>query len=233
MRLHKRMILWTQRKVVRTIGKAFVLLLWVSLILFCLTHREYISVERITIYTPGNIWLAIIIMLVLFAVKSVTFFIYVGILYAASGILFPLPVALLVNLCGTVIMSSLPYWIGKAEGKPMVAHIKAKYPKIAELESKRSENEVLLSAVARFVSILPSDPLSMYMGAVQVCYSKYLLGSLIGFLPDIVAFTIMGLSVSDICSAQFIIAVGAKIVLVTISIIFMIAHKRKSKRDCM
>jgi len=213
---------------VRIIGKALALLLWASLIIFCLTHREYLSVERITAFTPGNIWLAILILLALFAVKSVSFFIYSGILYAASGILFPLWVALLVNLCGTAIMVSIPYRIGKTGGKPVVERIKAKYPKLEGLESRRRGNEVFLSAILRLVSVLPSDPLSMYMGAVQVRYSRYLPGSLIGFLPDIVAYTVMGMSVSDHRSAQFLIAAGIKIVLVLLSAVLMLVNQQRN-----
>lgn len=69
--------------------------------------------------------------------------------------------------------------------------------------------------------------------AASASAKKIYLCSLIGFLPDIVAFTGMGLSVSDIRSAQFVIAVGVKIVLMAISVIFMIVHKRKSKSDSM
>ena len=223
------MIPWAQSKTGKTIGKIFALLLWVSVIIFCLVHREYITAENISAYTPDNVWLGIVIVLALFAIKSLSVFIYVGILYAASGVIFPLPVALLVNLCGTVIMVSLPYWIGKKGGKPMVEQIKARYPKMIELENKHSGNEIMISAISRLVSILPSDPLSIYMGAVQVRYPKYLLGSLIGFLPNIVAFAVIGLSVSDIRSPQFIIAVGAKIVLMVISLAFMLIHKQKNQ----
>ena len=64
--------------------------------------------EAIAASVSGNPWLAAAVLLAMFALKSVSVFFYAGILYAASGILFPLPIAVLVNLCGTAIMTTLP-----------------------------------------------------------------------------------------------------------------------------
>lgn len=59
----------------------------------------------------------------LFAVKSLSIFLYSGLLYAASGILFPLPVAIAVNIAGTAVMVSIPYWLGKRLGSQAVQYI--------------------------------------------------------------------------------------------------------------
>jgi len=229
MRSKNSLLLWAQSKAGILTRRIIALLLWLGLIILCFINREYISVESIAAYTPSNIWLAAAAVLGLFAVKSFSFFIYVGILYAACGVIFPLPVALLVNLCGTAIMVSLPYWLGQKAGEPMIDRIKANHPKVRELEQIRFGNEIFISAISRLVGIVPSDPVSMYMGAVRIHFFKYLLGSLVGFLPDIVAFSVMGLSVSEIRSPQFIIAAGGKITLTVISIIVMLIHRKKSK----
>ena len=67
-------------------------------------------------HTPRNSLLAAVVMLALFALKSISVVIYGSALYAASGLLFPLPAAVLVNLMGTVIMVSIPYSVGAANG---------------------------------------------------------------------------------------------------------------------
>ena len=91
------------------IGVAF----WVCLIILCLIHRDQITVDNIVSFTPGNPFLAVCVILFLFALKSVSVVIYGGILYVASGILFSLPAAIAVNLAGSVIMTTIPFLIGK------------------------------------------------------------------------------------------------------------------------
>lgn len=65
--------------------------------------------------TPSNSFLAALVLLVLFALKSLTVVIYAPLLYAASGLIFPLHAAIAINLLETIIMNSIPY---KAEGLP-------------------------------------------------------------------------------------------------------------------
>ena len=143
-------------------------------------------------------------MLALFALKSLSIVIYSGLLYAANGILFPLPVAILLNLIGTVIMVSLPYQIGRRTGTSAVDEIRAKYPKAEAIHDLRAKNDFLFSFLVRMVR-LPSDVVSLYMGAVQVEYKEYLLGSLLGLLPHTITFPIMGMNIGEIHSPKFLI----------------------------
>ena len=78
----------------KVIGIAF----WVCLIIFCLIRRDQITAENIVNFTPDNPFLAVCVILLLFALKSVSVVIYGGILYAASGILFSLPAAIAVGI---------------------------------------------------------------------------------------------------------------------------------------
>lgn len=110
-------------------------------------------------------------MLALFALKSLSIVIYSGVLYAANGILFPLPVAILLNLIGTVIMVTVPYQIGRRTGASAVDDIRAKYPKTEAIHSLRAKNDFLFSFLVRMVR-LPSDVASLYMGAVHVEYKN-------------------------------------------------------------
>jgi len=72
--------------------------MWIPLFLIVLYHRDQITVENIVNYTPGNQWLAVAVMLVLFALKgSLASVIYGGNLFAASGIMFPFPILPVIN----------------------------------------------------------------------------------------------------------------------------------------
>lgn len=118
-----------QQKTLPTARNAVLILIWIGIITVCFLHRKELSAEEIARYTPKNPWLAAMVMLALFALKSLSIVIYSGLLYAANGILFPLPAAIVLNLIGTVIMVSLPYRIGRRTGASAVDEIRARYPK--------------------------------------------------------------------------------------------------------
>lgn len=204
-------------------------LIWFAIILCCFLYRDNLSVEGILRYTPQNVWLAAIIMLALFALKSLSIVIYSGILYAVNGILFPLPIAILLNLLGSVIMLLIPYWIGKKTGTEAVDHIREKYPKTKAISELRMKNDFFFSYVIRIIRI-PSDIASLYMGAIQVDYRKYLSGSLLGMLPHMITYPIMGMSVADIRSPAFIISLSAEIIYVAVTTIVYTVYRRRQEK---
>ena len=219
-----------QQKTLRTARNVVLSLIWVGIIVILFIHREELSAEGIARYMPKNPWLAAIVMLALFALKSLSIVIYSGLLYAANGILFPLPVAIVLNLIGTVIMVSLPYLIGRRTGASAVDEIRAKYPKAEAIHNLRAKNDFLFSFLVRMAR-LPSDVASLYMGAVHVEYKKYLLGSLLGMLPHTITYPIMGMSIRDIRSPQFIISLCAEIAYILVTSAVYTLYRKKDKAD--
>ncbi len=157
-------------------------------------------------------------------------FIYCGILFTAAGILFPLPLAMLVSFLGAVIMVSLPYCLGRWIGGGLIDSIIRKYPKTAFLRQLQMENELFLSFITRAINILPSDILSLYMGASGIHYGKYLLGSIAGMLMTIVTFPIINSSITDPASPLFIASVVIQVVVTVVSITGYAMYLKKKNR---
>ena len=218
------------QKALRTARNIVLGLIWVGILAICFLHRKELSAEEIARYTPTNPWFAAMVMLALFALKSLSIVIYSGLLYAANGILFPLPVAILLNLIGTVIMVSLPYQIGRRTGASAVDDIRAKYPKTEAIYHLRAKNDFLFSFLVRMVR-LPSDVVSLYMGAVQVEYKKYLLGSLLGLLPHTITFPIMGMNIGEIHSPKFLISLSAEIAYILVTYAVYKRYRKKNMED--
>lgn len=170
-------------------------------------------------------------MLLLFSIKSVSIVIYGGLLYAASGIMFSLPVAILVNTTGTVLMVSIPFFIGKRAGKDTMNKLVEKNPKLEVLREVPSKNELFISVFVRLIGMLPGDLVSMYLGASGVHYSKYITGSMIGLFPAIISFSVMGMSADDISSPAFIISTAFEIGLMILSIAIYFIWRKKQKRN--
>ena len=218
------------KSVCRNIPRYLMLLFWIGIITLCFFNRDKISVEQIVNFTPKEPAIAALVMLVLFAVKSVVVFVYGGILYAASGIIFPLPKAIVVNTLGTFIMTVIPYFIGKKAGKDVLAKLLAKNSKLELLRDTSNKNGFFVSFFVRIVGLLPGDLVGMYLGASGVGFGKYVVGTMLGLYPAIIAFSVMGMSANDPTSPTFIISAATEIGLCILSLILYIFWSRRKKK---
>ena len=205
------------------------ILVWAALLLFCLLNKDRFTVDGVLSYTPENAVLSAAFMMFLFALKSISVFIFSGILFAANGILFPLPAAILLNVLGAAVMASLPYWLGRRLGGDVVGRIVEKYPKAAAFRQLQTGHELLFSFIARAVNILPSDIVSLYMGAMGISYRKYLPGSILGMLLSLITFPIMGMNIANPGSPAFLWSIGIQAAVSAVSIGGFWLGRRKKK----
>lgn len=197
-------------------------------IVYMLVGRD-INTDTILSYTPENLYLAALFMLILFAAKSMTVFFPLLILELASGMIFPTGMAILVNILGNAVTFTLPYFIGRMYGPSITTSIIKKQPKLQVIYEKQKENEWFLSFFLRAISCLPGDLVSMYLGANRIPYIVFLTGSVSGCLFDIVATTIIGNNILNPTSPAFIISALLKIVIAGSSILIN-RYSRKKQR---
>ena len=213
-----------------TLMGAVGILMWGGLILFCFLHRQDITVDNLLGYTPENPWLAAPAVVGMFALKSISMVFSVDVLYAMSGILFPLPAAILVNLAGTAVMLTIPYLLGKKTGSRAVGRILERFPKAAVIREMRADSDFLFVLLVRFIG-LPCDPVSMYMGAAGVAYGHYLAASMTGLLPHVITFPILGTSIADPLSPRFLAAFGVQIAFTVASLLAARHFRKKKERE--
>lgn len=213
------------------VARTVVILMWILLIIISYLYKDQISVDDIFHYTPSNSFLAATVLLFFFALKSMSMVIYVGLLYAAAGIMFPLHWAILVNTLGTAIMVTIPYFIGKSGGAEFIERTIRKYPKMAMIKEIRKGSDFWFSFIVRLVGMFPSDIISLYMGSIEVRFWPYLWSCILGFLPPVITFSVMGMSLADIHSPNFKIALGVEIACVISSAILGFFYVRKLSKN--
>ena len=206
---------------------AVVLIAWDVLVVLAIQNRDRITVGLIVDLSPENSLLAALMMCTLFALKSVTVVVWSALLYAASAMLFPLPWALVVNLIGTLIMIMLPYFLGsRVDAEKMRRKIENhKHARLASAFS--TQNTFVFTLLFRTMAFVPADLLSMYSGATKRKFSEYLLGSLLGMLPSLLAFTLMGDSLTDPTGTQFLISAAVQVILTVFSLVLFLIYRKK------
>ena len=159
-------------------------------------------------WVPKNRSTSVLIVIFLYAVKSLTVVFPLITVYLLCGILFPLPMAILVNLLGLVVCDTIPYLLGKKLGSRFLDRLRQNYPKLEILETLREGSGFQFVVLTRSAGVLPGDVVSLYFGCVRLNYFPYLTGSVLGLTPGMIATTILGNQVSDPGTPGFWVAAG-------------------------
>ncbi|MCR4614656.1 MAG: VTT domain-containing protein [Clostridiales bacterium] len=133
--------------------------------------------------------------LILFSViKSFALVFPPAVLYALSGVVFKghYGQAVLVNLIATVLSLSLPYFLGKFTGKPMIDSLKGKFSSIKKIDDFAEANDFVLVFIIKASGLLPSDLSSVIFGSLNIPYWKYMIAANIGMLPLNLLWALLG-----------------------------------------
>lgn len=190
---------------------------------------EPLSVNTILRYTPENAMLVAGIVLLLFALKSLTVVFPLSILYLASGIIFQPVIAVLISTVGLAITITIPYWIGKYSGKQIVQEICQKYLKAGMIAQYQRTNTFFACFITRIVGFLPGDIVSIYFGACDTAYLIYLAAGVSGSLLSIITTTLLGEKISTPFSVEFMIVLLCRILVSVGAVVINYQLNQKKK----
>lgn len=195
-----------------------------------LIGNQNVSVETLLAFTPQDPVKAMIIMLLLYALKSATVFFPLIILEIAVGHLFSPWAALGINFVGMLIVLTIPYLIGKAAGIDAIQKLAQKYPRFGEIIGKQKDNALFLCFFLRIISCLPGDVVTMYLGATRTPFWQNLIIGALGLLPGMILATFMGNSIQDPASPAFWLSAILMATLASLSALLYYAYRRKLQK---
>jgi uncharacterized membrane protein YdjX (TVP38/TMEM64 family) len=207
---------------VSAVSRTLVISLWVMVMIVALCLHDRISLSAILSYTPSEPYLAAIVMLLMFALKTLSVFFYSGVLFLANGTLFSLPAAIAMNIAGALVMMFEGYFIGNRLAGEQLQDIEEKYSKLRGLVRLKNEKPFIFVLLLRLLKMMNYDIGSMYMGAARVKLPQYIAGSLLGILPDIILYAMIGRGLGDLNISR---TAAAGIAYVGLSVISMVVIK--------
>ena len=209
----------------------FLVAAWSTVIVLFVRHQDGLSAQALASYQPERPFVSCLVMLGLFLLKSVDFLIHSGILYAAVGIMYPLPIALLLNLVGIVITVTPAYFMGRIWGPAVIDTLSEKYPRLRTFTQGTAGGSFMVAFLLRTVG-LPIQVGSVYMGAANYRFGRFLSGSVLGLLPIMVPYTVMGENAGKPGSPAFVVALSIEVLTVIVSLLIgavMAKHHVASK----
>ncbi|MEE1049067.1 MAG: VTT domain-containing protein [Clostridia bacterium] len=200
------------------------------LIVAVLSSEEEISVDTIMALMPDNQVLSALLILVMYALKSISVVFPIIVIQIAAGMIFPFWIALILNIAGTAIACAIPYGIGRLSGSAGAEKLMQKYPKIRDADAFQRNSEWFISFILRAVSCLPGDIVSMYLGSIGFKFIPYLTASVVGTLPGLVPATLVGINVTNPRSVAFIVSVAVTVVTSVGSVLIYYIIKKKTDK---
>lgn len=198
----------------------------ILIILLAVTGRE-IEPEDLMRYMPAGPVMAAAVLLIMYAVKSVSVFLPMLPLQLTAGFLFPPALAVAINTAGYSLGTVLSYRRGRRAGAETMEKLLMQHPKLSVFFGGSNENYVFLSFLLRVIGLIPMDVTSMYLGYTGVAFLPYLLASAAGALPKIAAITIMGDSITNPSSPAFIASAAFTLGLSLLSSLLFFLYKRR------
>ncbi len=222
----------TGTKIIKFIIEAAPLAMIAVCAILYFTIFRHITTEHILEYTPENIFLAALVIIGMFALKSVTFFFPMLVLMTACGTISPnIFIALIINAAGTFCMINIPYFIGRFAERDFVQRIIGKYKKMKQVQDINMSNEMYFAFFLRVISCLPFDIVSMFLGASGMKWRNYAIGSMIGTLPGMICSTILGYYIDDLLSPICITALAIEVASAVFFGVKYILYIRRKKRE--
>ncbi|WP_440995177.1 TVP38/TMEM64 family protein [Arhodomonas sp. SL1] len=175
-------------------------------------------------------WMPVVLMAAYVLASLVVF--PLSILVAVTGLLYGSVSGSLYALVGTLLAAAVTYWLGRLIGREaVVRHGGRRLNTLARALSARGVRTMIV------VSLLPLAPFTvtnLVAGAFHLRFRDYMLGTLIGILPGLLAMTVLGSQLATLLTAESLDTVawalaGMMAVVVVIGVLRMLAARKERR----
>ncbi|MDR0531719.1 MAG: VTT domain-containing protein [Oscillospiraceae bacterium] len=153
----------------------------------------------------SDVWLILLVVLLLYALKCVLPLIPIPVMCFITGAVLPMYLSFAVNIAGIMILVSLKYVWGSHLGGGQVKRMLELNRDLRTFLGSDSKSKPWLLFMFRLVPSFPINPVSQIYGAMGFDYADYVLISLLGFLPKLVSYIIVGKNAFRPLSIPFLI----------------------------
>lgn len=187
---------------------AALLIVWTALIRIDKLREQYLHFQlfledlQLFVISLKSKWLIIIAIFLLYIIDAYTGILPMNFLIVLSGIVFPMPAAVLINIAGLLILMSIKYDMGSKKGAGSAKHILKRYPGVMDFLEDDKKSGLLL-VVFRLVPNFPFGMVSRLYGSAHFPFEKFIFLSLLGYVPRLLSYSFIGNKVFDPFSAAF------------------------------
>ncbi len=199
----------------------------VAMIIFVIAVINYDRLKNIDVRAlveaSSSTLIAILTIWGVYLTKSILFIIPASLIYISTGMAFPPLTASLISLVGIIIEVTVTYLLGLFLGGEYVNRQLEKTKAGKKILDMKLNDNFLALLPIRALPVFPIDFVSLFWGASKCSFHRYFFASVIGIMPRVVLFTILGDGIYDYIPIHLIV----KIIICAIpvgAIIYLVRH---------
>ncbi len=167
-------------------------------------QRQLLDLEQ-RIAALEQRWEFILAVLALFAIKSFIPIYPTSTVCFLTGVILPMYLSVPVNIIGFCILITIRYFCGKRFGAGSAWKMMSKMQRLRRLIRQDGTGNPALLIALFLVPGMPINSVSGIYGSFNFGYWRFLLLSVIGFMPRLISFTFVGRNVFDPLSSGFLV----------------------------
>lgn len=180
-----------------------------ALAIFVIAATNYDQLKNIDVRAivenSANVMFAIGAIWCVYLIKSVLFILPASLIYISVGMAFSTPKAVLISFIGIFLEVSVTYFLGRFLGGEQVNKLLMKNKAGKKLLEKKLNNSFVPLFSIRVLPVFPIDFVSLFLGASKCSLGVYLSTALLGIMPRVILFTILGDGIYDYIPIHLII----------------------------
>ena len=164
---------------------------------------------------------AVAVILFFFFVKTVVGFIPFSVLFIGTGLVFSPPIAVAVNIIGFSMLIALKFLWGRKFGGGSFHKLLLKSDSLSSFMDFHGKGNKWMLVVLRFVPVAPVGTLSRAYGATDMNIIPFVALSVVGFLPRLISWSIIGCNVFDPFTPAFLTPIAILLVISGVSLLLL------------
>jgi uncharacterized membrane protein YdjX (TVP38/TMEM64 family) len=197
------------------------------MIVLAYLNRESLTLDALFNIIPKATISSLLFLLGLYCLKSMSIMFPLMVLYLLGGRLFSPVFAILANTLGIVCALSLQYAVGRVSGSNRFNSLCQRWPKMNHVIELQKTGLILAPFLIRLIGIIPFDVTSLYFGASHHPFGAYLIGGVLGILPNLILTTMLGASLSSPGSPMFWMTLAGKIMLLFVTLLLSNRYRKR------
>jgi uncharacterized membrane protein YdjX (TVP38/TMEM64 family) len=196
-----------------------------------LNYEKLVNLDvRALVAAAPSQFMAVAIAVGIFGLKGLTFVIPASLIYLSVGMAFDTPVAVLISIAGIALEVTVTYWFGRALGGEYVQMLIKKAKGGEKLLNMQDKSKFSSLFVIRLLPVFPIDFASLFLGSIKLPFIRYMLISVLGIAPRVIAFTLVGDRIYEIFPMELLLKAVLCIVPVA-AVVFIVRWAIKQKKN--
>jgi uncharacterized membrane protein YdjX (TVP38/TMEM64 family) len=194
-----------KKNIIKSILILCISLLFIYLLIRYQKHFARINVKGLRNYILSFGPFASLVFVLLYSLKPVVFVFPALLLTILAGNIFGPIKGFILVMIGLTLSGTFAFYLARSLGKPFVTKITR--GKLLKLDENIENHGFKIMLLMRLSTLFPYDPLSYAAGLTKMKYRDFILASVIGAFPEMLAYCYLGHNMRYPSSRRFIIPV--------------------------